>query len=71
MKLQYKSNIDEKANFEVEYHMETTSNEYKLLVESRTWDTTKVNDDSLVALTSEIAVMKQVNAIKNCKSDTK
>ena len=31
----------------------TTSNDYKLLVESGTWETTKVNDDGLVALTAE------------------
>jgi hypothetical protein len=36
MKLQYKSYIDGKADFEVEYQIETASNDYKLLVEK--WD---------------------------------
>ena len=69
MKLQYTFYIDGKADFEVEELMEVAANQYKMLVESGTWKTTEASEDRFVALTAEIAALKQVNESYKSKAE--
>ena len=75
VKLQLTLYFNGKADFEVEELMEVASNQYKMLVKSGTWKSTTATKDHFVALTAEIAALKQANANKggladsHCKED--
>ena len=69
MRLQHTLYIDGKVDFEVEELMEVASNQYKMLIESGTWKTTTATEDRFVALTADIAALRQANAHKGDQGD--
>ena len=67
IKLQYTFSIDRKTNFEVEELMEVAANQYKMLVEGRTWKATEASDDQFVAVMAEKASLKKLNTTYKSK----
>ena len=69
MRMQHNLYIDGAKDFEVDQLMEVAANKYKMIVEEGSWKSPTASEEQFVALTAEIAGLRQTQFVK--KGDRK
>ena len=69
MRMQHNLYIDGAKDFEVDQLMEVAANKYKMIVEEGSWKSPTASEEQFVALTAEIAALRQTQFVK--KGDRK